>query len=76
MITGTLTIAFYGIFTLTERPGFIASIPVVLFAMLRYWHVAEVAGAGESPTDIVLKDKQILAAGLLLIGTCIYALNQ
>ncbi len=76
LVTGTLTIAFYGIFTLTERPGFIASIPVVLFAMLRYWHVADVSGAGESPTDIMVRDKQILFSGLLLIGICVYALTQ
>jgi 4-hydroxybenzoate polyprenyltransferase len=76
LVTGTLTIAFYGIFTLTDRPVFIASIPVVLFAMLRYWHVADVVGAGESPTDLVLKDKQILVSGLLLIGICVYALTQ
>ena len=76
LVTGTLTIAFYGIFTLTERPVFISSIPVVLFAMLRYWHVADVVGAGESPTDLVLKDKQILVSGALLIGICFYALTQ
>jgi len=76
MVTGTLTIAFYGIFTLTERPVFLATIPVVLFAMLRYWHVADVVGAGESPTDVVLKDKQILTASLLLVAISIYALTQ
>ena len=76
MVTGTLTIAFYGIFALTDRPVLISSIPVVLFAMLRYWHVAEVAGAGESPTDLVLKDKQIVFAGLILVGICAYAFSQ
>jgi 4-hydroxybenzoate polyprenyltransferase len=76
MVTGTLTIAFYGIFTLTDRPVFISSIPVVLFAMLRYWHVAEVAGAGESPTDLVLKDKQILLSVAILAGICVYAFSQ
>jgi len=67
-ISGTLAVVFYSFFTLTSRPAFIYTIPVVIFVLVRYWFVADKAGAGESPTDLILRDWQLMAAaGVLAI---------
>lgn len=66
-ISGTLAVVFYSFFCLTSRREFIYTIPVVVFVLIRYWYVADRAGEGESPTDLILRDKQLLlAAGTLL----------
>lgn len=65
-MSGILAVVFYSIFTITARPGFVISIPIVVFILVRYWFIADKNGAGESPTDLILKDWQILvSAGAL-----------
>lgn len=66
-ISGTLAVVFYSFFTIAARPAFIYTIPVVVFGLIRYWYVAEQNSAGESPTDLLLRDKQLLLAGALLV---------
>lgn len=66
-MTGTLAVVFYSLFVLSARPAFIYTVPVVIFVLVRYWFVADKAGAGESPTDLILRDRQLLiAAGILV----------
>lgn len=73
-ISGTLAVVFYSFYTFTAHPAFIYSIPVVLFVLVRYWFVADQAGAGESPTDLILHDRQLLLAALVLVGIFAYVL--
>ena len=70
-ISGTLAVVFYSFYTFTAHPAFIYTIPVVLFVLIRYWFIADKAGAGESPTDLILRDWQLLTAAAVMIG--IYA---
>jgi len=70
-LSGTLAVVFYSFYTFTAHPAFIYTIPVVIFVLIRYWYVADHAGAGESPTDLILRDWQLMCAALVLVG--IYA---
>lgn len=64
---------FYSLFVITSRPEMIISIPLVLYGLFRYWFVVE-KGGGESPTDALLTDWQLMLIALLWAGTCAWAL--
>ncbi|USA46844.1 decaprenyl-phosphate phosphoribosyltransferase [Acinetobacter sp. C26M] len=65
---------FYSIFVMLERPKLVITIPLVIFGMFRYWYIIDIHNKGESPTDAILSDKQILFTGILWIIACIYGL--
>ena len=65
---------FYSIFVMSERPKLVITIPLVIFGMFRYWYITDIHNEGESPTDAILSDKQLLITGSLWIITCIYGL--
>lgn len=65
---------FYSIFVMSARPELIITIPLVIFGMFRYWYITDIHNEGESPTDAILSDKQLLITGSLWIITCIYGL--
>jgi 4-hydroxybenzoate polyprenyltransferase len=73
-MSGILAVVFYSIFTITARPGFVISIPIVVFVLVRYWFIADKNGAGESPTDLILKDWQILVAALALAASLAFVM--
>lgn len=64
---------FYSLFVITGRPELIISIPLVLYGLFRYWFVVE-QGGGESPTDALLTDWQLMLVALLWAGACAWAL--
>lgn len=72
-ISATGAIVFYSMFVMSERPSMVITIPIVLFGFFRYWYVVENDG-GESPTDVLLKDRQLLIAIIVWVLTCIYLL--
>ena len=51
---------FYSLFVLTARPELVVTIPFVLYGLFRYWYLVEVHGTGESPTDALFSDWQLL----------------
>lgn len=65
---------FYSIFIMSERPSLIITIPLVIFGMFRYWYITDIHNEGESPTDAILSDPQLLTTGFLWIIFCIYGL--
>lgn len=67
-MSGILAVVFYGIFTLNAQPGYVVSIPLVIFVLVRYWYIADKNGAGESPTDLILRDWQLMAAAVGLLA--------
>ena len=52
----------------------IITIPFVMFGLFRYWFIVETLKGGESPTDVIVQDWQILLTVALWIGCCIWAL--
>lgn len=66
-ISATGALVFYSMYVLSTRPELILTIPVVLFGLFRYWYIVETFESGESPTDAVLKDVQLLLTVLIWI---------
>jgi hypothetical protein len=45
---------------LSEREELALTIPIVIFGIFRYWYVVEQKKYGESPTDALFKDRQLM----------------
>lgn len=73
-MSATGALVFYSMFVMSDKPELIATVPVVLFGLFRYWYVVEQLEGGESPTDMLLADWQLLLTVFLWIGLCIWAL--
>ena len=65
--TGALV--FYSLFTLSSHTELIVTIPLVIFGLFRYWWLVE-QGGGESPTDALLGDWQLMATGIAWTLLC------
>ncbi len=61
---------FYSLYVMSERPELVVSIPFVLFGFFRYWFLVELKGGGESPTDVLLSDRQLQCVIVLWVGVC------
>jgi len=73
-MSATGALMFYSLFVMNTHPEMVMTIPFVLFGLFRYWYVSEALGAGESPTDALFADKQLLLTVLAWIGVCLWAL--
>ncbi len=65
---------FYSMFVMSERQELVLTIPLVLFGLFRYWYVVDAHDAGESPTDALVADWQLLLTVALWILACGWAL--
>lgn len=72
-MAATGALVFYSMFVMSSRPELVATVPLVLFGLFRYWYVVE-QGGGESPTDALLADWQLLVCVLLWVVVCVWAL--
>jgi decaprenyl-phosphate phosphoribosyltransferase len=76
-ISAVGALIFYSLFVMSsgnDHLGF--TIPLVIFGLFRYWYVVEALAGGESPTDVAVTDKPLIATVVLWIGVCLYALSQ
>lgn len=73
-MSGTGALVFYSMFVMSARPQLVVTVPLVLFGLFRYWYVVELLDGGESPTDALLKDWQLMLTGLLWTAACCWAL--
>ena len=73
-MSGTATIMFYSMFVMSSKPQLVFTIPLVLFGLFRYWYVVEELDGGESPTDALMADWQLLLTVILWIAACCWAL--
>jgi len=73
-MSATGVLVFFSIFVISQRPELVITIPLVLFGLFRYWHVVEVLGSGESPTDTLLADWQLLLTVVLWVAICAWAI--
>jgi 4-hydroxybenzoate polyprenyltransferase len=65
---------FYSLFVMSTNPKLVATIPLVLFGLFRYWYVVETKEGGETPTDVLLTDVPLIACIVIWGGICVYAL--
>ena len=74
-MSATGALVFYSLFVMSAHPGLIVTIPLVLFGLFRYWYVVEIHEGGESPTDVLLSDWQLLAAVTAWLALCAWRLQ-
>lgn len=73
-MSATGAVLFYSLFVMNTHPELVITIPLVLYGMFRYWFIVENNSAGESPTDALLADWQLLATVTLWVLASIFAL--
>lgn len=74
-MSATGALVFYSLFVMSARPEMVITIPVVLFGLFRYWYVVEVLEGGESPTDALFADGQLLVTVTVWVGLCVWVLS-
>lgn len=73
-MSATGALVFYSMFVMSAKPQLVITVPLVLFGLFRYWYVVEELDGGESPTDALLADWQLLLTVVLWVGVCTWAL--
>lgn len=73
-ISATGALLFYSMFVMSTKPDLVITVPLVLFGLFRYWYVVEALDGGESPTDALLADWQLLLTVIVWGGLCMWAL--
>lgn len=73
-MSATGAVVFYSMFVMSARPQLVITVPLVLFGLFRYWFVVERLDGGESPTDALLDDWQLLLTVVVWIVACGWAL--
>jgi 4-hydroxybenzoate polyprenyltransferase len=64
-MSATGSLLFYSLFVMTMRPELVITIPLVIYGLFRYWFIVESLDGGESPTDELLSDAQLLSVVVL-----------
>ncbi|MBS0537879.1 MAG: decaprenyl-phosphate phosphoribosyltransferase [Proteobacteria bacterium] len=75
-ISAVGALIFYSLFVMSSGSDRMAlTIPLVIFGLFRYWYVVEALDGGESPTDVAVTDKPLIATVGLWVAACLYALS-
>lgn len=69
-MAGTGALLFYSMFVMSSKSELVLTVPLVLFGLFRYWYVVEALDGGESPTDALLADWQLLLTIVLWVAAC------
>ena len=73
-MSATAALLFYSLFVMDKHENMVITIPFVLFGLFRYWFIVESNEEGESPTDALYSDPQLIICILVWIGVCAWAL--
>jgi 4-hydroxybenzoate polyprenyltransferase len=73
-MSATGALVFYSMFVMSAKPQLVITVPLVLFGLFRYWYVVEELDGGESPTDALLADWQLLITVVLWVAVCSWVL--
>lgn len=67
-----LTMVFYSLWAISQKPDLVYTVPFVLFILIRYLLLVFKGWAEADPTTLVLSDKTLLVSGVILgIVMCI-----
>jgi decaprenyl-phosphate phosphoribosyltransferase len=69
-MSATGALVFYSMFVMSTKPQLVITVPLVLFGLFRYWYVVEKLDGGESPTDALLADWQLLLTVGIWVAAC------
>jgi decaprenyl-phosphate phosphoribosyltransferase len=67
-------LVFYSMFVMSAKPQLVVTVPLVIFGLFRYWYVVDAREGGESPTDALLSDAQLLLTVIAWVVACTWAL--
>lgn len=67
-------LVFYSLYVMSVRPEMVIAIPFVVFGLFRYWFVVESLDGGESPTDVLFNDWQLVLTVVIWIGVSMWAI--
>jgi len=73
-MSATGALVFYSMFVMSAKPQMVLTVPLVLFGLFRYWYVVDQLDGGESPSDVLFADWQLIATVLAWLGACAWAL--
>lgn len=73
-MSAVTAVVFYSLYVMEIQPQLVMTVPLVIFGLFRYWYIVETLKGGESPTDVIIQDKQILLTVLLWVGCCIWVI--
>jgi 4-hydroxybenzoate polyprenyltransferase len=73
-MSATGALVFYSLFVMSAKMELVITVPLVLFGLFRYWYVVDQLDGGESPTDALIGDPQLLITVALWVGACVWAL--
>jgi len=73
-MSATGALLFYSMFVMSAKPQLVITVPLVLFGLFRYWYVVEKLDGGESPTDALLADWQLLLTAIVWVAACAWEL--
>jgi len=73
-MASTMSLLSYSFFVMAVRPELVYTIPFVLFGFFRYWYIVEIGKGGESPTDALVTDVQLMLTVVAWLGLCALAL--
>ncbi len=74
-MAATGALLFYSLYVLGEHPDMIFTIPFVLYGIFRFWFLAELRQGGDSPTEALLSDWQLLATIAAWVCACAWVLS-
>ena len=73
-MAATGALVFYSLFVMSSRPELVMTIPIVLFGLFRYGWLVEYRNEGESPSETLLGDWQLVLAIAAWLGSCLWAI--
>lgn len=73
-MSATGALFFYSMYVMSAKPELVVTVPLVLFGLFRYWFVVEALDGGESPTDALYNDTQLIITLALWVAACGWAL--
>jgi len=73
-MSAVTAIVFYSLYVMDVQPQLVMTIPFVMFGLYRYWFIVETLEEGESPTDVIIQDWQILGTVFAWVAYCIWVL--
>lgn len=73
-ISATGALVFYSLYVMSSNPKLVATVPLVIYGLFRYWYLVDARQGGESPTDELLSDPQLIGIVFVWAGVAAWAL--
>lgn len=67
-------LVFYSLFVMSVQPRMVITIPLVIYGIYRYWFLVDIQNSGESPTDTLVSDWQLIFTIISWAFICMWVL--